>query len=581
MGKKRGQNLLQGASILAASTIFVKLIGAVFRIPLGNILNGEAMGYYSTSYSIFSAIYAFATAGLPAAIAKMVAEQSVRGRYRDIQKLHKLSVKLFLLLGIFGFLIMALFSGVFVQMASNPNAWLSVVAISPAIFFCCITSAYRGYYEGFRNMIPTAVSQAAEVVAKLIFGLGCSSAVLYFGNRQFSDTGIVFGKAAATADEAAGIIAPYASAAAIFGITLSTAVGTLYLLIRDRREKGTITQDDLKYSPKAMRAKTLMVRLLKIAIPISLGSIVVNVAQLIDTVTIIGRLDYAFSKFPEAMNALFSPYISAEVFENEGAANFIYGSYSGYALSIFNLVPAFTGIFGKSALPNITAAWEAKNRKLVRINGESVIRMTSLIAIPASFGIFFLAGPILTLLFPGKVSEVAVASSVLSWQGISLIFLGLTTPLFAVLQGLGRVDLPPKFMLAGVIAKFAANFFLIGIPAINVNGAAAGTFSCYFIIVILCFIYLRKITGLPFSFVRLTIKPLIAGLLCGLSAKGVYLLLDPLVQSHLKTLVAVAAGGMVYVIFILLLRALSRDDLRMLPRGEKFIKVLEKYKLIG
>ena len=171
MQSRKSQNLLQGASILAAAMIIVKLIGAVFKIPLGNILDGEAMGYFSTSYSVFSMIYAFSTAGLPAAVAKMVAEQSVRGRYQDIRKIRTLSVRLFFWLGIIGFVLMAAFSKLYVDLAGSENALLSVLAISPAIFFGCMMSAYRGYYEGLRNMTPTASSQVIEVIAKLIFGL--------------------------------------------------------------------------------------------------------------------------------------------------------------------------------------------------------------------------------------------------------------------------------------------------------------------------------------------------------------------------------------------------------------------------
>ena len=294
-------------------------------------------------------------------------------------------------------------------------------------------------------------------------------------------------KRAASADGSRGNYCALRLGGGDFGITLSTAVGTLYLLIRDRREKGTITAEDLKYSPKAMRGRTLMVRLLKIAIPISLGSIVVNVAQLIDTVTIIGRLDYAFSKFPEAMNALFSPYISEEVIKNQGAANFIYGSYSGYALSIFNLVPAFTGIFGKSALPNITAAWEAKKPEIGadkrRIgNSDDFSDCHS-----RFFWHFLFGGPHFDPFVSRKGFRGGGGVFGLKLAGDLFDFPGAYYAYVRHLQGLGRVDLPPKFMLVGVIVKFAANFFLIGIPSINVNGAAAGTFSCYFIIVILCF----------------------------------------------------------------------------------------------
>ncbi|MEG2597681.1 MAG: oligosaccharide flippase family protein, partial [Oscillospiraceae bacterium] len=198
MQKDKGQSLLQGASILAFAMIVVKLIGAVFKIPLGNILDGDAMGYFSTSYSVFTMIYAFSTAGLPAAVAKMVAEHSVHDRYRDIRKIRKISVKLFFFMGLIGFILMVAFSKLYVDLANNENAWLSVIAIAPAIFFGCMMSAYRGYYEGLRNMTPTAVSQIIEVVAKLIFGLALSIIVVQIGKNQFAAGTPVFGKIVTT-----------------------------------------------------------------------------------------------------------------------------------------------------------------------------------------------------------------------------------------------------------------------------------------------------------------------------------------------------------------------------------------------
>lgn len=470
-----------------------------------------------------------------------------------------------------------LFSGIYVRAADNEGAWFSVIAIAPAIFFGCVTSAYRGYFEGMRNMKPTAMSQIVEVIAKLIFGLSFSVLVVKIGMGQYEASGVVFGKAAATKEAAGMLVAPYASAAAILGVTVSTFVGTIYLVLRYKIKGDFISAEDLKYSPKPMSAKALVIRLIKIAIPISLGSIVMNVAQLIDTLTIIGRLNVAFQNFPEKMQAIFGNIISPEILAEGKGANFIFGSYSGYALSVFNLIPSFTSVFGKSALPNVTTAWITKNLKAVKVNIESVIRLTSLIAIPASFGIFFMAEPILTLLYPAKTAEVAISAGVLSWQGISLIFLGLASPLFAVIQGLGRPDLPPKFMLLGALLKFGFNFFLISIPAINVNGAAAGTASCYIAIFILCMISLRKITGIRFSAVRLLIKPLFAGFLCGLSAKLVYIFLHHYTASKIVTLVSIGIAAFVYLLLLLFTKALSKDDVLMLPKGKKIIKILEKY----
>lgn len=582
MQSRKSQNLLQGASVLAAAMIIVKLIGAVFKIPLGNILDGEAMGYFSTSYSVFSMIYAFSTAGLPAAVAKMVAEQSVRGRYQDIRKIRTLSVRLFFWLGIIGFVLMAAFSKLYVDLAGSGNALLSVLAISPAIFFGCMMSAYRGYYEGLRNMTPTASSQVIEVIAKLIFGLALAWGVTFWAQMQYESGGLVFGQAVSSVEELHRATAPYASAAAIFGVTISTFVGTLYLLILHKKKGDGITKEDLKYSPRPIRMRVLLVRLIKIAIPISLGSIVVNVAQFVDTMTIITRLDDAFAAHPAEMNAIFNSLIPADILAAGEGGNFIYGSYSGYALSVFNLVPAFTSIFGKSALPSVTAAWTARDRRGTQVNIESVIRMTCLIGIPASLGILAMAQPILTLLFPGKVAEVAIAAPVLSAQGISLIFLGLSSPLFAVLQGLGRADLPPKFMLVGVVLKFVVNWVTIAIPAINVQGAAAGTTACYATIIILCLIWLRKITGLRFHFVKLIIRPLIAGAACAGTAYVVYhTVLADMSSNGIKTIAAIGCGGIVYVILVLLLRGIYKDDILMLPKGEKFAKLLEKYRLLG
>lgn len=576
-----GQNLLRGASVLGASMIIVKLFGALFKIPLGNILDGDGMGYFSTAYSIFTMIYSFSTAGLPAAIAKMVAEQSVHGRARDIKKLHDLSVRLFLILGLAGTAVILLLSKVYVNIVGTPNAWYCVLAIAPSVFFGCMTSAYRGYYEGLRNMTPTAVSQVVEVVFKLVFGLSLSYAVVQIGQAQFEKGGKVFGTVCQTAAQANAAIQPVASAMAILGVTISTMVGTFYLLYKYRRIGDGIGGEQLRYSPRPMRGKVLVVKLITIAIPISIGSIVMNVAQAVDTVTIVNCLQFAFDHFPEKMSEIFKDVISPDVLAAGTAANFIYGSYSGYALSIFNLVPSFCNIFGKSALPNVSACWAAGDREGTRINIESVIRMTSLIAIPASFGIFFMAEPILSLLYPSKVSEVAIASQVLSWQGISLIFLGLTVPLFAVLQGLGYAGKPPKYMLVGMLVKFVVNLVTICIPAINVNGAALGTGSCYLIILILSLRGLRQVTGLQISFWALTWKQLICGFACGFSAWGAYTLLSMVSKSHLMTLIAIGIAGVVYIVMLLMMRALSREDVEMLPKGEKFAKMLAKYKLIG
>ncbi len=228
------QSFLHGALILAAATVVVKLIGAVFKIPLSILIGGEGMGYFTTAYGLYNPIVALAVAGLPVAVSKVVAANAAAGRYRDVRRIFSLS-KLFLAAaGLAGLGIMLLGSGAFVRLSGNPGAFWSVVAISPALFFSCVMAAYRGYYEGLRNMYPTGASQVLEAAMKLVLGLGLSCAAIYYGRQDYRHTGLVFGQFAANQQEADLLVLQFSAAAAVAGVTLSTCFGMLFLIIRHK-----------------------------------------------------------------------------------------------------------------------------------------------------------------------------------------------------------------------------------------------------------------------------------------------------------------------------------------------------------
>lgn len=199
------QSFLHGALILMVAIALVKIIGALFKIPLSWILTPVGNGYFANAYSLYFPIFSLATAGFPIAISRLVSENSARGRYRDIRQIHTVSIKIFLILGIIAFSVMFFGAKPYVQYAvsNNPdNALPAIYALAPAVFFNSLMAIYRGYYEGLRNMYPTAISEILEALSKLVFGLAGAFIVIQMGMQEYAATGKVYGIARASEDYA-------------------------------------------------------------------------------------------------------------------------------------------------------------------------------------------------------------------------------------------------------------------------------------------------------------------------------------------------------------------------------------------
>ncbi|MDF2566813.1 MAG: polysaccharide biosynthesis protein [Oscillospiraceae bacterium] len=589
--KHAKQNLLQGAAVLGAAMIIVKILGAAFKIPVFGMLGEVGTAYFNTAYSLFTPLYSLAIAGLPTAVAKIVAECETQGRFRDIKKTMRISTTLFILLGIIGTIALALFAKPFIALSGvDDGAYLATVMIAPSLLFLCLTSAFRGYYEGLRNMKPTAVSEIVEVIVKVIIGLGLTAIVFWNANSQYESTGMVFGQAinfdsnTMKADELtvsiANAAAPYAAVAAIIGVTLSTFAGMIYLIFRYKKHGDGILKDELLLSPKAQRGKRVLKSLVNIAIPISIGAFVLNLATLVDTLTVTNAMTSAFKNNLEEITRLFGNIVPAESFTVDLFGTFMYGAYS-FAFSIFNLIPAFTGVFGKSALPNVVYCWTMKDKIGTRKNIESTLRLSSLIAIPAGLGLYALSGPILSLLYSNRSAGVAIAAPAMEIMGISIIFLGILTPTFSILQAIDKAYLPVKLMVVGSIIKIIVNVLLIQIPEINLKGAAYGTLACYLFITVVSIHMVRKITKSKFDYMSMFIKPLVAGGLCAIAASASHTFISRIKPGSLATIAAIAVAGIVYVVVLVLIRGIAKDDVLMLPKGEKIAKTLEKHRLIG
>ncbi len=592
------QSMLNGAIILAVATVIVKLIGALYKIPLTDLIGAVGRGYFNSAYEIYTPIYAISMAGLPVAVSRLVSESVALGNYNNARAIYKVASKIFIITGLVGTAVMFLIAYPYTHYIADPRNLPAVLAIAPSIFFCCSMSSYRGYYEGLRNMTPTAVSQVIEAVAKLALGLGLSYAVLQHGLSQFRATGLVFGKPAPDLSEAYSLIYPYSAAGAILGVTVGTVFGLLYLMVCHRFKSDGFTRVELINSPKADSNRFLAKRIIVFAIPMVASALILNITNLIDTVTIQKRLATAIQMNPGLIKSMYNASLAASGTLDKDIVKYLYGTY-GSVLDFRNLVPTITMSLGVSALPALSAAWTMKDKMNIRITIESVIRITMLIALPAGFGMAVLAEPILSLVYSNSSDIIPIAAPLMAVYGFATFIMAASSPVTSMLQGLGRTDIPVKTLIIGAVVKIGMNYVLVGTPRFNINGAPVGSILCYIIIVGLNLYFLLHISKTRVNFMSVFFKPLICAGLSAAAAWAAYslcvrLLIAKLAGVHatgivgrllspntFSTLFAIGIAVIVYLLSLLLIKALSKDDIAMLPKGEKIAKKLEKYGLLS
>lgn len=570
--KRKSHSFLQGALILSAGTMLVKLIGAIFKIPLTNMIGELGMGYFNTAYQIYMPIYTIATAGFPIAVSKMVSQNMALGRYRDVRQVYKTAGPFFFLSGLAGFLIMYFGAGPYTAAVQSPNALFCIRMMAPTVFFCCMMSVHRGYYEGMRNMTPTAVSQVIEAVCKLFIGLLGAYLVMQAGMREYAAEGTVFGAVAADAEAAVNLTLPFAAAGAISGVTVGSVLGFLFLWLRHRIKGDGITQEELRASPVPESRRRTMGMLLRISVPVCIGALVINLGSLIDVTFLQNRLG-AIS--PGTLRILFGDLIPSSIHTGE-LTPYLYGCYT-IAQNVAALVPTVAQSFGVSALPSVTAAWAGGDKVEIKKNVDSVVRLSSLIAFPAGLGIIALAGPILRLLFSQRPNGVLIATPLLAVLGVTVILMTISVPVNSMLQAVGRADLPVKLLSIGMLIKLALNYTLVAVPQINLMGACIGSVACYLFITVFGVYCLGRQTRVKLDYLSAFVKPLLAGVACAACAWGAQGLIARVLPDKVATLAAVAVAVIVYIAVLLLVRAVTKEDILMLPKGEKLAGFLEKH----
>lgn len=593
--------------MLMLAVMLVKVIGLLFKIPLTDMIGAAGRGYFNSAYEIYTPIFAISMAGLPVAVSRMVAENIALGNYREPRMIRKVSQRLFILVGIVGTLILLVLAYPYAKFVADERSLPAVLCVAPSIFFCCYMSTYRGYYEGLRYMTPTAISQVVEALGKLIVGLLLAKVVMTVGLNQYDSgmlasgnvSAVVFGNEVTSLAEANSVIRPWAAAGAVMGVTVGSVAAAAFLTIYHKIKGDGFTRTQLVNSPKSAPADELAKEMVKIAIPMVISALILNITNLVDTVTIQSRLAAAIESDSTTVLQMHADAINEAVSlsrlninDSAEIVKYLWGSY-GMALDFRNLIPNLTLQLGISALPALAAAWAVKDRKNIKSTIEMVLRICMLIGLPAGIGMAALAKPLLTLIYGRGLSSdaIPVVAPIMVVYGIATALMAVSTPITNMLQAIGRTDIPVKSVVVGAICKIVCNYILVGNPKINVYGAVAGTVLFYVVIVTCNLTSLLRISKVKINWGAILLKPLISAALCGVTAYAAYGLLSrifPVEASEsvfnmgtVSTVIAVGLAVVVYVISLLLLKGVSREDVSVLPKGEKIAKKLEKYGLLG
>ena len=509
----RRQSFLSGAAILAGAVAVTKVLGALYKIPLGNLLDSQGMAHFYAAYNVYNLLLMLSTAGLPLAASRLVAQAEALGRHSQARRVFRCALALLGVVGLVFSALMFLLPQTMAGALHDPMAAAAIRVLAPSVLCVCLTSAIRGYTQGLGNMTPTAVSQIIESACKLAVGLGLCAFLLRRG--------------AAPETGAAGAIA---------GVTCGSALGLLFLLWALRRcprESG---------GPLEPVGDTLG-QLLRIGVPITVAGGAMSLMTLLDQSLVLGTLQARLG-------------LSAE------AAAELYGQYT-FGMTLFVLPPSFIYPLTVSLIPAISQA-------RTRHDDAAAARL----ALPMGVGLSVLAGPILQLLYPAVPETAQAAAYHLTVLGIASIFVCLMVATNGILQANGRENIPIWTLLAGGALKIVTNYLMVGNPDMGIRGAPVGTLYSYALIVVLNMIAVHRCTRGQVDFFRCLWRPALCTAVMALAARSAFTLLGRYVSQNLAVAAAIAAAAAVYAVMALALGAVTADDLSHFKNGQKWAKRL-------
>lgn len=509
---------LRGALILTVAGIIVKVIGAVNRILLSRLLGGEGIGLYQMAYPIYLLALSVSSAGIPVAISIIVAERLAFSDWRGANRVFRISL---LVLSATGVVFSALlFFGadwlIKMHFVRDARAYYSIAALAPAIFFVTVLSSYRGYFQGLQLMTPTAVSQIVEQLFRVLTMIVLAYMLLPWGIE-------------------------YAAAGASFGAAPGAIAGLLILMYYYWRHRQVFREQARRQAPlRQDNAVRIIKRIIRLAIPVSLASIMVPVVANIDLLVVPARLEVAGYAVEQATE--------------------LYGYLTGMAVTLINLPAILTGSLAASLVPAVSEAYALGNRALIYQRTATAMRISNLITLPSFVGLWVLATPISQMLYgtPNAGTCIAILSC-------GVVMLGIHQVTTGVLQGLGHTVIPVRNMVISASFKVLLSWWLTALPVLGIKGAAWATVADFTIAALLNMVAVHRLAGFTLQ-VGETVRAVVAAAVMGAVVLLVYdAVMARTLHNTLATGGAIAVGMVVYGLAQLALGGIRPDDVARLP----------------
>ena len=475
---QKQRSLVGGISVLGIAGLICKVVGVLYRIPLAHMIGPMGMALYHKVFPAYNLLLTISSAGIPVAISKMVSHHVTRDEEKNAHQIFRTALALLSAFGLVATVLLMAFSGSVAGWQGALEARTGYLCIAPSLLLVCAMSAYRGYMQGRRHMMPTAVSQLIEQVGKVAVALPLAAAGMGLGG------------------------APWGASGALLGSTLGEAAALAYMMVNHRRFENRLpgTEEDAAGLSRRAIGRTL----LWTAVPITLGACIVPLAGFIDSVML------------------------SQLMENAGMARnealIRYGVYAGPVLTLINVPTALAMAMSTNLVPSIAAAVSRGDRAGVARESGMGLRVAAVIGFPCSVGMSLLAKPILYLCYAGSynAAQLNVAAELLQVSSLTIVLFTMVQATSGILQGMGRQRIPMYTLLAGVALKIALNYTLVRIPGVDIHGAPWASLLCYTVSMLPNLYYVCKYAGYRLDVKAVIVKPLLCSLLMGAAVYGLW-----------------------------------------------------------
>ena len=541
--QKKKNNFVLQAGILAASGMIVKVISLIYRSPLLSIIGLEGNGYYSTAINIYTIILLISSYSIPSAISKVIAQKLAFKEYRNAQRVFQCALLYVLVVG--GIAAIITFVAAPVFMSKSVNSIVALRVLAPTIFFSGFLGVFRGYFQAHGSMMHTSLSQILEQIMNAAISILAAYLLIGMVADESGTTQAIYGSAGSALGTGAGVVTALAF---MFG---------MYMLNRkmlNRRAEHDRTGRVDSYGE-------IFKMIFTIVTPFILSTFIYNCSTVVN------------------MNIYYDLLIDYKKIDSV-TAHIDYGIFATQAISVVNIPIAIASAMSSATIPGVSTTYVRKEYKKTREQVSKAIRMTMLIAIPASMGLLLLSKPIMYFIFPQKDS-LDRASGLLAALAITVILYCLSTLTNAVLQGIGKVNTPVIHSAIALVVQAVGLVLLLWFTDLNLYALACANIIYSFVMCLLNQISVRKNLKYKQELVRTFIIPFIASLVMGVAAyciyHGLYMILP---VSRVALLVAIGIGALIYFAMILLMGGITEKELRMFPKGTMMVHFAKKLHLL-